>query len=150
MISLKFSLEANWYVFESETDTEVISHFLYGNRQGIFSTRCNKKCHKNTGDAYAIAVIFTSKPDSIIAVLLNSSFAVEFGDNVCLGSDAGSLSDMCDEVAYFEGSDSVELSNAEVVFLYKNFTKVERSRVKIERTGLSVKKTVIHVIDTSC
>lgn len=99
-------------------------------------------------DAYAISVIFTSMPDSIIPFRRNSSLAV--GDNVYLGSDAGSLSDMCDEVAYFEGSDSVELSNAEVVFLYKNFTKVERSRVKIERTGLSVKKTVIHVIDTSC
>ena len=99
-------------------------------------------------DAYAISVIFTSMPDSIIAVRRNSSLAV--GDNVYLGSDAGSLSDMCDELAYLEDGDSVELSNAEVVFLYKNFTKVERSRVKIERTGLSVKKTVIHVIDTSC
>ena len=98
-------------------------------------------------DAYAISVIFTSMPDSIIAVRRNSSLAVGFGDNICLGSDAGSLSDMCDE---FEDGDSVELSNAEVVFLYKNFTKIERSRVKIERTGLSVKKTVIHVIDTSC
>ena len=101
-------------------------------------------------DAYAISVIFTSMPDSIIAVRHNSSLAVGFGDNICLGSDVGSLSHMCDELAYLEDGDSVELSNAEVVFLYKNFTKVERSRVKIERTGLSVKKTVIHVIDTSC
>lgn len=138
---LKFSLEADGYVFESETDTEVIAHFLQRELDRGFSPRdAIRNATKILEGAYAIAVIFASMPDTIIAVRRNSSLAVGFGDNVCVGSDAGSLSSMCDEVAYLEDGDSVEISNAEVVFFDKNFTKVERSRVKIERTGLAVEK----------
>lgn len=138
---LRFSLEADGYVFESETDTEVIAHFLQRELdKGASPREAIKNATRILEGAYAIAVIFVSMPDTIIAVRRNSSLVVGFGDNICVGSDAGSLSSMCDEVAYLEDGDIVEISNTKAVFFDKNFEKVERIRVKIEKTGLAIEK----------
>lgn len=138
---LKFSLESDGYVFESDTDTEVIAHFLQRElSRGCTPREAVRNATKVLEGAYALAIIFADLPDTIIAVRHNSSLAVGFGENVCVGSDSGSLSSMCDEVVYLEDGDSAELSRNGAVFFDKNFNRVERPRVNIERCGESVGK----------
>lgn len=133
---LKFSLEADGYIFTSETDTEVIAHLIQRELDKGFSPReAIRNATQTLEGAYAIAVVFSALPDTIIAVRHNSPVVVGFGDNVCVGSDSGSLSAMCDEVVYLEDGDSVEIRNDSVIFFDKNFKQVDRSRVKIEKTG---------------
>lgn len=135
---LKFSLESDGYSFESETDTEVIAHFLQRElSKGYTPREAIRNATKVLEGAYAIAVIFSALPDTIIAVRHNSSLAVGFGGsdgNICLGSDSGSLSSMCEEVVYLEDGDSAELSQGGAIFFDKYFNEVEPPRVKIERS----------------
>ena len=134
---LRFSLESEGYVFESETDTEVIAHLLQRELSKGFSPReAIRNATKQLEGSYAIAVIFSALPNTIIAVRHNSSLAVGFGENFCVGSDSGSLSSMCDEVAFLEDGDSVEISENGAIFFDKNFERVERQHVKIEKTGM--------------
>lgn len=142
---LKFSLESEGYVFESETDTEVIAHLLQRELSRGFSPRnAIRNTVKQLEGSYAIAVIFSALPNTIMAVRHNSSLAVGFGENFCVGSDAGSLSSTCDEVAFLEDGDSVEISEDGAVFFDKTFTQVERQRVKIEKTGMVSKDGYPH------
>lgn len=138
---LRFSLETDGYTFKSETDTEAIAHLLQRELSKGFSPReAVRNATKMLEGTYAIAAIFSSQPNTIIAVRRNSSLAVGFGDNICVGSDAGSLSSMCSEVAYLEEGDSVEISDSKAIFFDKNFEEVERCRVKIEKTNLAIGK----------
>lgn len=138
---LKFSLESDGYVFESDTDTEVIAHFIQRElSRGYTPREAVRNVTKVLEGAYALAIIFADYPDTIIALRHNSSLVVGFGENVCVGSDSGSLSSMCDEVIYLEDGDSAELSRDGATFFDKNFNKVERPRVKIERCGESAEK----------
>ncbi|MBR1734375.1 MAG: glutamine--fructose-6-phosphate transaminase (isomerizing) [Alphaproteobacteria bacterium] len=133
---LKFSLETDGYVFELETDTEVIAHLIQREfSKGLSPRESVRNAVKLLEGTYAIAVIFSTMPDTIIAVRHNSPVVVGFGENLCVGSDAGSLSSMCDEVAFLEDGDSVEISEKGAIFFDKNFKEVERSHVKIEKTG---------------
>lgn len=135
---LKFSLEADGYVFESDTDTEVIAYFLQRElSRGCTPREAVRKATKVLEGTYALGIIFSALPDTIMAVRHNSSLAVGFGGadgNVCLGSDSGSLSSICDEVVYLENGDSAELSSNGVIFFDKFFNEVERPRIKIEHS----------------
>lgn len=148
---LKFSLESDGYVFESDTDTEVIAHFLQRElNKGATPRETIRQATQVLEGAYAIAVIFTALPDTIIAVRHSSSMVVGFGQNLCVGSDAGSLSGMCNEVVYMEEGDIAEISGGwsenstnnepKVIFFDKNFNQVERTHSKIECTGQSAEK----------
>ena len=142
---LKFSLESNGYVFESETDTEVIVHLLQQELSKGFSPRESvRNTMKVLDGVYAIAAIFSSLPGTIIAAREKSSLAVGFGENLCIGSDAGSLSNFCDKVAYLKDGDTVEISQDGVIFFDKNYNVVERDRIKIEKTVFEGKGDYSH------
>lgn len=129
---IKFSLELDGYVFESETDTEVIAHYIQRELSHGFSPHI---AIRNTMSAlegtYAIAAIFSMLPNKIIAARQKSSLAIGFGENICISSDSGSLSSICDEVTYLENGDSVEISRNDITFFDKDFKQVLRPRIKI-------------------
>ena len=142
---LKFSLEADGYVFDSETDTEVIAHYLSRElSRGVFPHQAVRNVMQNMDGTYAIAAIFSDLPDTIIAAREKSSLAVGFGENTCVGSDAGSLSAICDEIVYLENGDSVEIRDGNAIFFDKNFQQVERKKIKIEQTRVAQKGNYEH------
>lgn len=133
--ALKFSLESDGYEFESETDTEVIAHLLQRELSKGFQPRDSmRNVMKMLDGAFSIAVIFSSLPGTIMAAREKSSLAVGFGENLCVGSDALSLSSMCSEVSYLKDGDTVEINNDNAIFFDKNYNIVERDRIKIEKS----------------
>ncbi|MDR3179602.1 MAG: glutamine--fructose-6-phosphate transaminase (isomerizing) [Holosporaceae bacterium] len=153
---LRFSLENDGYVFTSETDTEVIAHFLQRELSNNFSPlEAMKNCINALDGTFAIAAIFTSLGDKIIAARRKSSLAVGFANkycgsgadedphpysNMCVGSDANTLFGMCHEVAYMEDDDIVEISADNAVFYDKNLRPVNRKKYKMPMNNDSVKK----------
>ncbi len=142
---IKHSLEADGYVFESETDTEVIAHFLQRELSRGFSPHQAVRNAMNTLEgSYAIAAIFSTKPNTIIAARQKSSLAVGFGENICVGSDANSLTEICDEVVYLENGDSVEITGDTAKFLDLHGAEVSRQKIKIAKTGSASKGIYRH------
>ncbi|MDR0968425.1 MAG: glutamine--fructose-6-phosphate transaminase (isomerizing) [Holosporaceae bacterium] len=129
---LKFDLQNDGFVFETETDTEVIAHFLCRELNKGYSPReAFQNLLKSIEGGYAIAAIFASIPNTIIAARRKSPLAVGFGKNVCVGSDVSSISAFCREVAYLEDGEYVEISDNGALFFDKNFNPTNLKRQKI-------------------
>jgi glucosamine--fructose-6-phosphate aminotransferase (isomerizing) len=142
---LKFSLESDGYVFESETDTEAIVYFLQRElSRGSTPRDAVRAAMQVMEGTYAIAAIFRNFPDSIIAARQKSSLAVGFGENMCVGSDADSLSSISQEVAYLEDGDMVEITSNGAVFFDKNSNRVERKLLKGGEAGIVEKGNYEH------
>lgn len=139
---IKHSLETDGYIFESETDTEVIAHFIQRELlHGNTPHQAVRNAMNILEGTYAIAAIFSSMPDTIIAARQKSSLAVGFGENICVGSDANSLAEICDEVVYLENGDLVELTKNSARFFDFNSREISREKIKITKTD-SVNKGI--------
>ncbi|GHU11239.1 glutamine--fructose-6-phosphate aminotransferase [isomerizing] [Alphaproteobacteria bacterium] len=146
---LRFFLENDGYVFSSETDTEVIAHLLQRElSRGFPPLEAMRNCIEIMDGTFAIAAVFSSLEDKIIVARRKSSLAVGFASDskknshMCVGSDVGALSCMCDEVAYLEDDDIAEISEKDAVFFDKNLNKVERKKYKVLSDGCSAEKGV--------
>ncbi|GHU16989.1 glutamine--fructose-6-phosphate aminotransferase [isomerizing] [Alphaproteobacteria bacterium] len=144
---LRSFLENDGYMFTSETDTEVIAHLLQRElSRGFSPLEAMKNCIEIMDGTFAIAAVFSSLDDKIIVARRKSSLAVGFvsdskeNSHMCVGSDVGALSCMCDEVAYLEDNDIAEISRKDAVFYDKNLNKVERKRYKVLSDGNSAEK----------
>lgn len=139
---IKHSLETDGYIFESETDTEVIVHFIQRELlHGNTPHQAVRNAMNILEGTYAIAAIFSSMPSTIIAARQKSSLAVGFGENICVGSDANSLAEICDEVVYLENGDLVELTKNSARFFDLNSRNISREKIKITKTD-SVNKGI--------
>jgi glucosamine--fructose-6-phosphate aminotransferase (isomerizing) len=129
---LKFDLQKDGFVFETETDTEVIAHFLQRELNKGFSPRESfEKVLKTVVGSYALAAIFSSLPDTIIAARQRSPLIVGFGkNNICIGSDVSSVLS-CTEAVYPEDGEYVEITGNNALFFDKNFQQIKPIKQKI-------------------
>ncbi|MDR2781175.1 MAG: glutamine--fructose-6-phosphate transaminase (isomerizing) [Holosporaceae bacterium] len=128
---LKFELQKDGFIFETETDTEVIAHLLQREiNRGLSSRKSFENVLKVIEGSYAIAAIFSSLPNTIIAARQKSPLAVGFGDNMCVGSDVSSILP-CSEVVYLEDGEYVEITEDNALFFNKNFQQVKPKKQKI-------------------
>jgi glucosamine--fructose-6-phosphate aminotransferase (isomerizing) len=128
---LKFDLQKDGFVFETETDTEAIAHLLQRELNRGFSPRESfEKVLKILVGSYAIAVIFSFLPNTIMAARKKSPLAVGFGENICVGSDVSSISS-CSEVVYLEDGEYVEITEDNALFFDKNFQPLNPQKQKI-------------------
>ncbi|GHT90313.1 hypothetical protein FACS1894122_00190 [Alphaproteobacteria bacterium] len=144
---LRSFLENDGYMFTSETDTEVIAHLLQRElSRGFSPLEAMRNCIEIMDGTFAIAAVFSSLENKIIVARRKSSLAVGFvsdskeNSHMCVGSDVGAISCMCDEVAYLEDNDIAEISTKDAVFYDKNLNKVERKKYKVLSDGISAEK----------
>ena len=138
---LKFVLESEGYVFKSETDTEVIAHALQRElNKGLPPADAFRAVLKILEGTYALVAVFSSLPETIFASRQKNSIAVGFGERICIGSDAGALAEICDEVSYLENGDIVELSRNSVTFYDINEKIIIRKRHKISKEDCLAEK----------
>lgn len=108
---LRHELECHGYVFDSETDTEVIAHLIDYYLEGrslLESVHCALGRLKG---AYALAVVSSDFPDLMIGARLGSPLAIGYGEGeMYLGSDAIALSHLSQKLCFLEEGDLVELS----------------------------------------
>jgi glucosamine--fructose-6-phosphate aminotransferase (isomerizing) len=123
---LRRQLVAAGYVFDSQTDTEVIAHLIDQLYEGdLFEAvqRAVKMLH----GAYAIAVFCRDEPHRVVGARKGSPLVVGLGrgENF-LASDALALAGTTDRIIYLEEGDVVDLQLARVWIVDGDGRPVER------------------------
>lgn len=117
--SLKAELIKENYVFNSETDSEVIAHLIHFhfNKTNDLVTAFNA-CLAQLEGAFAVAVCDQENPNQLIVSRKASPLII--GSTQCanlIASDLLALSGIADKVAYLEDGDVAVLKRDEVVIL---------------------------------
>jgi glucosamine--fructose-6-phosphate aminotransferase (isomerizing) len=123
---LRAELTALGYVFQSQTDTEVIAHLVDHMYNGdLFDTV--QHAVKRLQGAYAIAVFCREEPHRVVAARQGSPLIVGIGQGEnFVASDAMALAGTTDQIIYLEEGDVVDLQLGRVWIVDVNGKAVER------------------------
>ncbi|CAN5259984.1 glutamine--fructose-6-phosphate transaminase (isomerizing) [soil metagenome] len=107
--ALRAELTTAGYVFESQTDTEVIAHLVDYHYNGDLFEAVQAALPRLEG-AYAIAVFCREEPHRVVGARAGSPLIVGLGDGEqFLASDAMALAGTTDRIVYLEEGDIVDL-----------------------------------------
>ncbi|MBX9620786.1 MAG: glutamine--fructose-6-phosphate transaminase (isomerizing) [Alphaproteobacteria bacterium] len=130
---LRKDLDTKGYVFESETDTEVIAHLIafYIDKECTPQEAVSKTLNQLKG-AFALAILFTGYENLLIAARQGGSpLAIGYGEGeMYVGSDAIALASLTQQISYLEDGDWAVLSPEEVRIFNKEGHPVERPIVQ--------------------
>lgn len=140
--TLREDLEQRGHVFDSETDTEVItqliSHYL---DQGKTPREAVIEALNQVRGAFAIACLFTGNDNLMIGARQGSPLVLGIGDGeMFLGSDAIAVAPFTNRVIYLEEGDLVEISHTEYEIFDKARAKVERPVSIVAASAAAVEK----------
>lgn len=114
-LELKARLEAHGYVFESETDTEVLAKLLDYFYEGNPFEAIKRVLHRVHG-SYALGMIFKDHPDQIFAVRKDSPLIVGLGtDENFIASDIPAILRYTKNYYLLEENEIVTLSDQNVL-----------------------------------
>ncbi|MBN8488838.1 MAG: glutamine--fructose-6-phosphate transaminase (isomerizing) [Burkholderiales bacterium] len=110
---LRDELRAKGYVFESQTDTEVIAHLVHQLYEGDLFDTVQRVVARLQG-AYAIAVFCRDEPHRVVGARHGSPLILGVGADAdpearYLASDAMALAGVTDRIVYLEEGDVVDL-----------------------------------------
>jgi glutamine---fructose-6-phosphate transaminase (isomerizing) len=106
---LRAELAALGYVFEGQTDTEVVAHLVHSLYRGDLLEAVRAAIARLRG-AYAIAALARKEPQRIVGARSGSPLVVGVGEGeTFLASDALALAGTTDRVAYLEEGDVVSI-----------------------------------------
>ena len=132
--TLKSELEDSGYIFESDTDSEVIAHQLHFELKHAKSTRDGMISLLNKLEgAYAIAVVDETNPEKIFAARLGSPLVLGLGigENY-LASDPQALRPVTDRFIFLEDEEIVELTKSEISIFGHNRDSIERRAITLD------------------
>jgi glucosamine--fructose-6-phosphate aminotransferase (isomerizing) len=123
---LRAELTALGYVFQSQTDTEVIAHLVDHMYNGdLFETV--QQAVKRLHGAYAIAVFSREEPHRVVAARQGSPLIVGLGQGEnFVASDAMALAGTTDQIIYLEEGDVVDLQLGRTWIVDVNGKQVQR------------------------
>lgn len=129
-------------IFESETDTEVIAHLI---SREVASGSSPKEAVFNTLNklqgAFALAVLFKSDANLLIAARRGSPIAIGHGDGeMYIGSDAIALSPFTDRITYLDDGDWATITRDSLEILDSEGNPVERPMQRSSSSALMVDK----------
>jgi len=163
--ALKQSLEAEGYVFQSETDTEVISHLIAAslsrqrqnanaNGNGNTSNEAPADPHRALVSAvreavaqlrgtYGLVVLFRDRPDVMIAARMGSPLVVGVGEGEhFVASDASPLAGYTDEIVYLADhqiavitADSLDVSHRDQGQIKHRVQKLQVQAADVDLNG---------------
>ncbi|WP_374522538.1 glutamine--fructose-6-phosphate transaminase (isomerizing) [Hydrogenophaga sp.] len=108
---LRAALRAKGYVFESQTDTEVIAHLIDSVYDGDIFVALQAAVAQLHG-AYALAVFHKDEPHRVVGARAGSPLVLGVGQGGTehfLASDAMALAGVTDQIVYLEEGDLVDL-----------------------------------------
>ena len=109
---LRAELQARGYQFDSQTDTEVVTHLVHSLYEGDLF-RAVRRAVKRLAGAYAIAVVAKGQPHCVVGARAGSPLVVGVGANeMFLASDALALAGTTQRIAYLEEGDVAEIDLA--------------------------------------
>lgn len=134
---LKFDLENEGFLFTSQTDTEVIAHLIQKNLNAGFSPRnAMQNTIKALEGSYAIVAIISSCPETLFIAKNKSSLVIGYGENMCVGSDYASLSQIAQKISYLENGDYAEISQSKIEIFNAKSEPVTRKIFEIEKNEI--------------
>ncbi len=161
---LRAQLKSQGYLFASETDTEVIAHLIHSR---LKASTANPRVGASTGSiidsrsvdagalmaavagavselegAYAIAVISTTEPNTVVGSRKGSPLLLGIGQQAkgenFLASDTSALLQVTRQVAYLEDGDVVEIRPDQVRIQDASGRTVERAAVQSQLSADAV------------
>ena len=116
------------YVFESQTDTEVIAHLIHHHFQRQHDLfRATREAVKQLVGAYAIGVLSLKNPDVVVGARMGCPLLVGLGEGEnFLASDVSAVLVATSRVVYLEDGDVAELRNKRVTVVDRSGTPVQR------------------------
>ncbi len=106
---LRAELKAKGYVFDTQTDTEVIAHLVHSLYKASLFDAVRRSVKRLAG-AYAIAVVASREPHRVVGARAGSPLVIGVGEGEhFLASDALALAGTTDRIAYLEEGDVAEI-----------------------------------------
>lgn len=143
--ALKDRLQKRGYVFESETDTEVIAHMLdyYYKKNGGDPLDAITKLITRIEGSYALGIIFADTPDVLYAARKDSPLIIGIGDNCnYIASDVPAILKRTRDVIYVDNlevamlrSDGVKVFNVDGDTVEKEVKHIEWDIEAAEKNG---------------
>lgn len=139
---LKEELIGEGYVFQSQTDTEVIAHLLQKLYTGDILTTVQQVIKKLKG-AFALGVVSEDEPDKLIAVRMASPLIIGIGENGnYIASDIPAILSHTKRIYILESgemavlkADKIELMTLEGNSIQKDITVIEWDEEAAEKDG---------------
>ncbi|MCE2858012.1 MAG: glutamine--fructose-6-phosphate transaminase (isomerizing) [Comamonadaceae bacterium] len=125
---LRAQLQAKGYVFTSQTDTEVISHWVDSVYDGDLFDAVKRTVLELKG-AYAIAVFHKDEPQRVVGARAGSPLILGVGTSHhenFLASDAMALAGITDQIVYLEEGDLVDIQLGKYWIEDRHHQRVER------------------------
>ena len=125
---LRAELQALGYVFQSQTDTEVIAHLVeWEFRTSNSLLEAVQKTVKQLRGAYGTVVLNEEEPEHLIVARSGSPLVIGYGiDENFLASDPLALLSVTRRFAYLEEGDVAEITRTSVDIYDRDGNKVER------------------------
>jgi glucosamine--fructose-6-phosphate aminotransferase (isomerizing) len=136
---LRATLQAKGYVFESQTDTEVIVHLVDSLYDGDLFDALKNAVTQLHG-AYAIAAFCKDEPHRVVGARAGSPLILGVGKGTqenFLASDAMALAGVTDQIVYLEEGDLIDIQLGK----YWILDKAQKPQTPIQR---EVKTVVAH------
>ncbi len=133
---LRTRLRQAGYVFDSQTDTEVIAHLIHQRLQetnDLFAAV--QTAVREMHGAYAIGVIARSQPDQLVCARAGCPLLIGVGDSEKAGaapenfiaSDVSAILPVTRRVMYLEEGDVAQITRTQIFVVTRDGTAVERA-----------------------
>ncbi|MCL4122003.1 UNVERIFIED_CONTAM: hypothetical protein GTU68_008218, partial [Idotea baltica] len=139
---LRRMLQTKGYIFESETDTEVIAHLLhFCSKQTDYLVDAVKLAIKQLEGAYGLASVNVKQPDRLVVARSGSPLVIGLGlgENF-IASDQLALRQVTDRFIYLEEGDIAEIEQKKINIWDKNNQLVTRGIVQSTEKIESINK----------
>lgn len=124
---LKTELKAQGYVFNSETDSEVVIHLIHRELQQHDFAQAVKNAIAHLDGAYALAIMQKGNQDELWVARQGSPLVIGVGmDEYYVGSDPLALLQVTDRFIYLEEGDLAHIRRDDLKIFDKEHQQVER------------------------
>ncbi|NRB32554.1 MAG: glutamine--fructose-6-phosphate transaminase (isomerizing) [Rhizobiaceae bacterium] len=139
---LRAALEADGFVFDSQTDTEVVAHLVEkGLRDGLPPEEAAHYAIQKLSGAFALAVMFKNDDNLIVAARNGPPLAIGHGQGeMYLGSDAVALAPFTNRITYLEDGDWAVIRRDELTIFDEHGEAVKRQQQLSVGSALLVDK----------
>ena len=130
---LRDALKEKGFIFQSETDTEVLAHGIQDKlNQGQSLFESVKSTISECEGAYALAIIDNNHPDELIVTRKGSPLVIGLGiDENFIASDQLALRQVTDRFIYLEEGDIARISTKKIEIFDDSLNPVEREATQI-------------------
>ena len=124
---LKTELKAQGYVFNSETDSEVVIHLIHRELQQHDFAQAVKNAITHLEGAYALAIMQKGNQDELWVARQGSPLVIGVGmDEFYVGSDPLALLQVTDRFIYLEEGDLAHITREKLTILDQDHQVVDR------------------------